>query len=112
VGNFALCFGCHAKETVLVPRTRELTNFRDGEINLHYVHVNRQDKGRTCKTCHEIHGSNLPKHMATEVPFEGSAWPMPIRFEQTATGGRCAPGCHKPASYDRLRAGATTRGAP
>lgn len=110
--NFALCFGCHAKETVLAARTRVLTNFRDGDVNLHYVHVHRQEKGRTCKTCHEIHGSNLPKHMAAEVSFEGSSWPMPIRYEQTASGGRCAPGCHKPAAYDRLRAGPATRGAP
>jgi len=103
VGNFALCFGCHSSEMVLLDKTVELTSFRNGQDNLHYRHVYRDRKGRTCRTCHEIHGSNLPKHMASEVPFEGSDWPLPIRFEKTQTGGRCSPGCHNPAAYDRNR---------
>jgi hypothetical protein len=87
---------------VLQPKTTTLTGFRDGDKNLHYLHVNRDDKGRSCRSCHDIHGSNLPKHLASAVPFEGSSWAMPIEFEQTKDGGSCAPGCHKPRSYSRL----------
>lgn len=101
LANYALCFDCHSPAAVLEEETTTLTNFRDGERNLHYLHVNRPEKGRSCRTCHEIHGSNLPKHMASQVPFEGGGWSMPIRFEQTPTGGRCSPGCHEPMEYDR-----------
>lgn len=102
VQQYALCFAtCHSPQVVLAPRTTSLTNFRDGDLNLHFVHVNRSEKGRSCKTCHAIHGSNLPNHMASEVPFERSEWAMPIGFQKSATGGSCAPGCHQPRTYDR-----------
>jgi predicted CXXCH cytochrome family protein len=99
--NYALCFTCHNKELVLEPKTAQLTGFRNGDENLHFVHVNRDEKGRTCKTCHDIHGSDLPNHMATSVPFEGSQWSMPMHFEKKINGGSCAPGCHEPKQYDR-----------
>jgi len=101
VGKYELCFSCHDKALVLTEKTTSLTDFRDGDKNLHFVHVNREDKGRTCKTCHAIHGSDLPKHMASEVPFEGSTWSMPIGFEKFDNGGKCATGCHKPRRYTR-----------
>ena len=101
VENYALCFLCHEKQVVLQRTTKVLTEFRNGDVNMHYLHVNRETKGRTCKACHAIHGSDLPNHMAAEVPFEGSQWAMPIRYEKTPDGGRCAPGCHGPAGYDR-----------
>ncbi len=106
LSNYALCFSCHDKEMVLLPQTTSLTNFRDGGRNLHFVHVNREDKGRSCRTCHEIHGSNLPRHMAQSVPFEGSNWAMPIRYESLPDGGTCSPGCHASFTYRRS---ATTR---
>lgn len=112
--KYALCFTCHNSQLVLEEKAQGLTNFRDGEKNLHFIHVNRDDKGRTCKTCHAIHGSNLPNHMATEVPFEGSNWAMPIEFVKKADGGSCAPGCHVPKTYTRdvPTTLPTTRGVP
>jgi predicted CXXCH cytochrome family protein len=104
VNKYALCFkSCHSPEIVLTKRTTSLTNFRDGEVNLHYLHVNRDEKGRSCKTCHAIHGSDLPNHMAGEVAFERSGWAMPVGFEKMSNGGSCAPGCHAPKQYDRTR---------
>ncbi|OQB81826.1 MAG: cytochrome c nitrite reductase pentaheme subunit [Planctomycetes bacterium ADurb.Bin126] len=111
-GLYDLCFGCHDRRMVLETNTRYLTNFRDGGRNLHYVHVNRQQKGRTCRTCHALHGSNLPHHMASQVPFSGSQWPLEIGYEKTPEGGRCATTCHKPQQYDRARpAGPASRRA-
>lgn len=102
LGNFTLCFDCHTKQLVIKKRTANLTGFRNGDLNLHFLHVNRDKKGRTCRSCHEIHGSNLPRHMATDVPFAGSKWRVPIRHEMTAEGGSCRPGCHESRAYDRL----------
>ena len=104
VNKYALCFQtCHSKEIALARRTTSVTNFRDGDLNLHYLHVNRDEKGRSCKTCHALHGSNLPNHMAGEVAFERSGWAMPVGFEKLTTGGSCAPGCHAPRTYDRAK---------
>jgi predicted CXXCH cytochrome family protein len=110
--NYALCFECHERDLATEPQTTTLTDFRDGDVNLHYTHVNRDRKGRSCRTCHAIHGSNLPKHVAETVPFEGSGWAMPIRFAKTDTGGSCAPGCHEPLSYSRARETAPSPRAP
>jgi predicted CXXCH cytochrome family protein len=99
--NYALCFSCHDKALVLTPTTTALTGFRDGDRNLHYLHVNRAENGRTCTSCHDIHGSDQPSHIADQVPFEGSPWALPIQFEKTTDGGHCAPGCHEPKSYQR-----------
>jgi predicted CXXCH cytochrome family protein len=99
--NYALCFECHSSDLVLTETTDTLTGFRDGNQNLHYLHVNRDKKGRTCKACHDIHGSDRPDHIAEEVPFEGSSWAMPINFTRDDDGGSCAPGCHEAKSYRR-----------
>ncbi|MCC7147067.1 MAG: hypothetical protein IT443_11535 [Phycisphaeraceae bacterium] len=101
IQEYALCFSCHSAAVVQEPITTSLTNFRAGQRNLHYVHVHQQKKGRTCKTCHEIHSSDLPNHMADAVPFEGTQWSMPIQYQPSPDGGSCAPGCHEPKSYNR-----------
>lgn len=102
VEKYGLCFeNCHSPQLVLTPQTASLTNFRDGTTNLHFLHVNRDDKGRSCSTCHAVHGSDLPNHMATQVPFERSGWAMPIGFQKQEQGGSCAPGCHAPRTYVR-----------
>ncbi|MFO0974142.1 MAG: cytochrome c3 family protein [Phycisphaerae bacterium] len=104
LANYSLCFSCHDQALVTEARTDRLTGFRNGDVNLHALHVGRVEKGRTCKACHEIHGSDQPKHLAGSVPFEGGGWALPINFRKTATGGGCAPGCHQPYEYDRVRA--------
>ena len=101
IENYGLCFDCHTADLVRYERTDSLTNFRDGDLNLHYLHVHRDEKGRTCKACHAIHGSDHPLHIADAVPFEGSDWPLPIRFVRSLSGGSCSPGCHEPMQYNR-----------
>lgn len=97
--NYALCFSCHPDSLVLTERTLDLTDFRNGDLNLHYAHVNKPERGRTCRSCHATHASNLPKHVRTTVPY--GAWALPIKFDKTETGGSCQPGCHRPFNYDR-----------
>lgn len=97
--NYALCFSCHPESLVLTERTSDLTDFRNGDLNLHYVHVNKEKRGRTCRSCHATHASDLPKHVRQSVPY--GVWDLPIQFTKTETGGGCQPGCHVPYAYDR-----------
>jgi len=101
VENYNLCFGCHEKSIALNPRTNKLTNFRNGMDNLHFLHVNKAVKGRTCRACHETHASNFPKHIRESVPF--GTWDLPVNFEKTDNGGSCMPGCHKVKEYNRVK---------
>lgn len=99
INNYDLCFSCHPQSLVLTRQTSDLTDFRNGDLNLHYVHVNKPRRGRTCRSCHATHASNLPKHVRESVPY--GMWDLPINFEKTETGGGCEPGCHLPFAYDR-----------
>ena len=101
--SYGLCFSCHERQLVLDPRTDRLTNFRNGDVNLHYLHVNKEVKGRTCRACHETHASNKAKHIREAVPFGAGGWMLPVNFEKAETGGKCSPGCHRPYGYDRVR---------
>ncbi|MBI4607087.1 MAG: hypothetical protein HY721_34415 [Planctomycetes bacterium] len=103
---YALCFECHEKALALEERTTVLTRFRDGDRNLHFLHVNRE-KGRTCRACHEVHGSSQPSHIRKSVPFGSGGWQLPINYQKTPAGGSCSPGCHKPKTYDNGGAAAT-----
>lgn len=96
--KYDLCFGCHNKDIARKQNTSELTSFRDGTFNLHFLHVNRK-KGRTCTSCHGAHASTQAKHIREEVPFGG--WSYPIQYTKTKGGGTCVVGCHAPKTYDR-----------
>jgi len=97
-GNYALCFSCHRKEVFLEPKSK-LTGFRDGDRNLHFLHVNKERKGRTCRACHETHASRNPHHIRDKTPF--GSWDMPLKYNKTPAGGSCAPGCHTQQTYTR-----------
>ncbi|RJQ48161.1 MAG: hypothetical protein C4538_04360 [Nitrospiraceae bacterium] len=100
-GKYDLCFQCHKEALVTTENTKTVTNFRNGEVNLHMLHV-RQEKGRNCRACHDVHASDQEYHIREEFPF-GSV-NIPMYYYKTSTGGRCIPGCHKERSYDRHRA--------
>ncbi len=98
--RYTLCFNCHLPDMVLDESGTGLTGFRDGDRNLHWLHVN-QAKGRTCRACHEVHASKRPFHIRESVPFGSSGWLLDINFTQIDGGGQCAPACHKPKTYRR-----------
>jgi len=95
---YSLCFKCHKETVVLDKRTTSLTNFRNGDRNLHFLHVNRE-KGRTCVACHEVHMGSQRRHIRKLTPF--GTWEIPINFTLTSTGGKCSANCHIPKEYDR-----------
>lgn len=99
-GEYDLCFNCHKEALVTTEKTATITNFRNGDTNLHMLHVN-QKKGRTCRACHDVHASDQEDHIRTEFEF-GSAT-IPVEYIKTETGGRCVPGCHSERGYDRVK---------
>jgi len=102
ISSYDLCFRCHEAALATEERTTSATEFRDGDRNLHFVHVNRTSHGRTCRSCHEVHASATPKHIGATVPF--GTWKLPVKFEKAENGGSCAPGCHAVQKYDRQSA--------
>jgi len=98
--SYKLCFECHDEQLVLRPEAGGLTGFRNGDSNMHYLHVNKDPRGRSCRACHSVHASTLALHLRETVPY--GKWELPINYNQTETGGSCAPGCHQPKAYDRV----------
>ncbi len=103
VESYALCFDCHKEEMVTQKQTTTSTGFRDGNRNLHYLHVNREKRGRTCRVCHDMHASKEEFQLRKYLLY-GNWW-MPINFNKMENGGSCMSGCHLTRSYDRNRKG-------
>jgi predicted CXXCH cytochrome family protein len=99
--EYALCFGCHDKALVISEQTTAATGFRNGSENLHFVHVKKGERGRTCRVCHDSHAAKRDNHIHETVPFGPGGWELPIRFERGDEGGRCASGCHESLAYSR-----------
>jgi predicted CXXCH cytochrome family protein len=97
---YSLCFSCHKPELAADKISTTATNFRNGDLNLHYVHVTEPgDKGRSCRACHSTHTSHNRQQLLDSVPY--GQWSVPINFAATETGGTCGAGCHRARSYDR-----------
>ena len=99
--NYELCFECHNRQMAFEPNTTTLTGFRDGKVNMHYLHVNKDLKGRTCRACHQVHASSQEHHIRTSVPFGDIDWELPVIFTSDEDGGSCQVGCHAPKGYSR-----------
>ncbi len=96
---YALCFECHEEKVFEEPRTETLTLFRDGDVNLHFLHVNKVERGRTCRACHEVHASNQKHHIREGVPYGSKGWILKINYTPTPGGGTCVKNCHDTKSY-------------
>ena len=96
---YALCFDCHEQSILTDAETTTLTSFRNGKVNLHYLHVNKTERGRTCRACHEVHASKQPHQIRDAVPYGSKGWMLKINFTPTPTGGSCAKTCHDTRNY-------------
>ncbi|MFH1287846.1 MAG: cytochrome c3 family protein, partial [bacterium] len=96
--KFGICFTCHDSKMAAYQFTNEKgTNFRRGELNLHYVHVNQQKKrGRRCTVCHSPHAADNYRMLCDFVPFGAKdfRYKYPVGFNQNKVGKSCLPGCH------------------
>ncbi|MCL5281981.1 MAG: cytochrome c3 family protein [Planctomycetes bacterium] len=97
--KYDLCFGCHDEQLAASEPARGLTNFRNGDRNLHFVHVNGSEQGRSCRACHGTHTGKYEQLIRDWVPF--GKWRLPVVFSKTPTGGTCVTGCHPAFAYDR-----------
>lgn len=97
---YSLCFKCHDKTLVTTEKAGKETGFRNGDKNLHHVHSGEGDQGRSCLACHDVHVAKNAKQVAESVTY--GQWKLPLNYKQAENGGSCAPGCHKPAAYDRI----------
>lgn len=96
---YDLCFDCHEASIVQDPKTTTLTKFRNGDQNLHYLHVNKDERGRTCRACHEVHASKQKHQIRDAVPYGRNNYMLKVNFTPTANGGMCAQTCHAAKSY-------------
>jgi predicted CXXCH cytochrome family protein len=97
--SYALCFSCHQETAYSTPRTTTLTSFRNGDVNLHYLHLQQAGRGRTCRACHEVHASQQPHHLREGVPYGSGGWVLKLNYRKTADGGSCAKTCHGEKGY-------------
>ncbi|HAF30638.1 MAG TPA: hypothetical protein DCG75_16475 [Bacteroidales bacterium] len=95
--NFEVCFDCH-DSNMLTEDVKESTSFRNGDQNLHYLHINGE-KGRNCNTCHDMHSSTNEHLILNKVMF--GKWEMQMKYKPSENGGSCAPGCHGETIYVR-----------
>jgi predicted CXXCH cytochrome family protein len=110
--TYALCYGCHNDKVVSAQETRTLTRFRDGSKNLHYVHVNKAERGRSCRACHEIHASKQERRIRDGVPFGKEGWVLKCNFTKTPTGGMCTKTCHEARTYTNKTVSASAAPSP
>ncbi|MCK4919956.1 MAG: cytochrome c3 family protein [Bacteroidales bacterium] len=96
--NFDICFMCHDSQLMTVEFSEYTTNFRNGDQNMHYLHING-NKGRNCNLCHNVHGSAYEHLIADKVMF--GKWEMPMEYKLLENGGSCKTGCHAEKKYIR-----------
>lgn len=97
--SYTLCFECHEERVFEEPRTKTLTLFRNGDVNLHYLHVNKTERGRTCRACHEVHAARQAHQIRDGVPYGSKGWILKINYTATKSGGTCTKTCHDSKSY-------------
>jgi predicted CXXCH cytochrome family protein len=97
---YALCFTCHEDGLVTEERTTTATGFRNGDRNLHHLHVAAEGaSGRSCRVCHNVHAGPSRRLLRDSIAF--GEWTLPVEHTLTETGGGCAAGCHRARLYDR-----------
>lgn len=104
----SLCISCHKKDLLANAKTLKATEFRNGENNLHFLHLNNRKKTQRCVECHSVHSSAQEKLILTQMKF--GEWLVPVEFSKTDSGGTCMTACHGEKKYDRIKSFENKRG--
>lgn len=102
--NYELCMTCHREKAFSSAETTTLTGFRNGAQNLHFVHVQQGNRGRTCRACHEVHATKQKSLIREGVPYGSGGWVLALNYKRTETGGSCEKTCHQQRTYSRQAA--------
>lgn len=102
--NYELCMTCHREKAFSSAETTTLTGFRNGAQNLHFVHVQQGNRGRTCRACHEVHATKQKSLIREGVPYGSGGWVLALNYKRTETGGSCEKTCHQQRAYSRQAA--------
>ncbi len=83
-GNYALCYKCHERESIL----------RDESFSFHRKHV--VDKDTACTTCHDSHGvANITHLINFNRRYVGASSNGKLEFVDKGTRrGECSLTCH------------------
>jgi predicted CXXCH cytochrome family protein len=100
--NYELCFQCHKERLAETRMTTSETSFRNGDLNLHALHLATQKKQRTCRACHDVHSSQQAKLIRQSFVYQD--YQLPIQFTISEKGGTCATACHHEMTYNREKA--------
>jgi len=97
---YSACFdSCHSAALVEDAKTTAATRFRNGDDNLHYRHVAKLRRGRSCRLCHEPHAAENQALIRDYLPF--GVQRLTLKYEESDSGGKCTTSCHIPVSYSR-----------
>ncbi len=100
---YSACFdSCHEPEIVEEATTTTATRFRNGSDNLHFRHVAKQRRGRSCRLCHSAHQAPGLGLVRRGMPYGSEI--LTLEFTSTSSGGSCATSCHDTLDYDRTKA--------
>ena len=97
--QYALCWKCHKSKLAESINAIGATNFRQGNTNLHRLHLSQLGQGRACHLCHAPHASDQPHLIRESLTFRN--WQAPLRYQSTANGGSCTTACHKDKQYSK-----------
>ncbi|OFZ20327.1 MAG: hypothetical protein A2Z20_04505 [Bdellovibrionales bacterium RBG_16_40_8] len=97
--SVSLCFKCHKVDLVTKAKADKETNFRNGSVNLHHLHVLGGKKVRSCRVCHDSHGSE--SEYLIRRNFMSKGFEIPTDFKKSVDGGSCATMCHNRKRYSR-----------
>jgi predicted CXXCH cytochrome family protein len=97
--TYTLCFNCHDEQLVTQEKTSTATRFRDGDRNLHFLHVNKPDRGRTCRACHEVHAAQKVYQIRESVPYGAKNYLLKVSYAKRPDGGDCTQTCHTARGY-------------
>ncbi len=120
--DYDLCFDCH-DQTLVTAEGGEIssaTGFRNGETNLHNVHVIgsmeknkygmiKRGKPHACGICHSPHATDQDFVLIRQYDC-GEVFCFTLNYTRENDGGFCRVGCHKPLAYSRTGQARTVEG--
>jgi predicted CXXCH cytochrome family protein len=91
--NYALCYKCHSRSSILADQSFKAVNSQGQDCG-HRFHI--VDQQAACTTCHDPHGVPVAKHLINfNTAYVTPSGKGPISYNSTGNGsGNCTLTCH------------------